>query len=145
MIPELWNCLVENIGSDVEDAGLVGGLGCLDRSRKIRALFAMVAAIVRESGTRPPRDAAMAHDGLIEFVRGLAVPVRYTRATDRELLAQFTDSRDQVAFEALVRRYARQVRSAAAQVLTDRGDIDDAVQATYLVLVRRAARKDWRD
>ena len=87
----------------------------------------------------------MAHDGLTEIVRRLAIPVRYTLATDRELLAQFTVSRDQVAFEALVRRYARQVRSATAHVLTDQGDIDDAVQATFLVLVRRAARKDWRD
>jgi RNA polymerase sigma factor (sigma-70 family) len=78
-------------------------------------------------------------DGVVGFVRRLSGP----GATDRELLARFVAGRDEAAFEALVGRHARRVRAAAARVLADPADVDDATQATFLVLLRRAGRPDW--
>jgi RNA polymerase sigma factor (sigma-70 family) len=86
----------------------------------------------------------MGHGGIVGFVRHLADPDGYAQETDRELLSRFVGGRDEVAFETLVRRYAQLVRSTAARVLVDPGDIDDATQATFLVLIQRAAREDWR-
>ncbi|VTR92038.1 sigma-70 family rna polymerase sigma factor : RNA polymerase sigma factor, sigma-70 family OS=Singulisphaera acidiphila (strain ATCC BAA-1392 / DSM 18658 / VKM B-2454 / MOB10) GN=Sinac_5058 PE=4 SV=1: Sigma70_r2: Sigma70_r4_2: CarboxypepD_reg [Gemmata massiliana] len=67
-----------------------------------------------------------------------------TDATDRDLLERFLDAHDEEAFEALVRRHDRLVRSAITKVLPDAHDADDAFQATFLVLVRRAKAIDWR-
>ena len=64
--------------------------------------------------------------------------------TDRDLLARFLDEHDETAFEALVRRHDRLVRSAVAKVLSDPHDAEDAFQATFLVLVRRAKLVEWR-
>src|SRR5205807_465600 len=47
-------------------------------------------------------------------------------------------------FEALVRRHERLIRSAVGRVLSDPDDADDAFQATFLVLIRRARSIDWR-
>jgi RNA polymerase sigma factor (sigma-70 family) len=86
----------------------------------------------------------MARDGVIGFIRRLAPASEFERATDGELLALFVGGRNEAAFEALVARYAGLVRSVVARVLTDPADIDYATQATFLVLVRRAGRSDWR-
>ncbi|QJW93602.1 RNA polymerase sigma factor [Frigoriglobus tundricola] len=67
-----------------------------------------------------------------------------TGATDRELLRRYTEHADQGAFEVLVRRHHDLVLAASARVLADPNDVADAVQATFLILVRRARRTDWR-
>jgi RNA polymerase sigma factor (sigma-70 family) len=59
--------------------------------------------------------------------------------SDAELLARFLDDRDQTAFEALLVRHAPAVRAACRGWLRSEADLDDAAQATFLVLVRRAA------
>lgn len=64
--------------------------------------------------------------------------------TDRELLRRYTEHADQDAFEVLVRRHHDLVLAASARVLADPNDVADAVQATFLVLVQRARRADWR-
>src|SRR6266545_2580370 len=64
--------------------------------------------------------------------------------TDRDLLARFLDEHDETAFETLVCRHDRLVRSAVAKVLSDPHDAEDAFQATFLVLVRRAKSVEWR-
>ena len=55
-----------------------------------------------------------------------------------ELLERYLDRRDEVAFEALVARHGPMVLAVCRRMLFDPSDVDDAFQATFLVLVRRA-------
>ncbi|MDB5306237.1 MAG: hypothetical protein JWO38_439 [Gemmataceae bacterium] len=81
---------------------------------------------------------------VFRVIHRMVEPPRYAQATDRELLTRYLAERDEGAFEALTRRHARLVQLAVAGVLTDPNDIDDAFQATFLVLVRRARGTEWR-
>jgi RNA polymerase sigma factor (sigma-70 family) len=72
--------------------------------------------------------------------------LRYLRAAlgpdagpgDAELLARFVAGRDEAAFELLVWRHAGAVRRACEVVLRDRHLAEDAAQATFLALARKA-------
>jgi RNA polymerase sigma factor (sigma-70 family) len=76
--------------------------------------------------------------------RGIARLLAGDDAPDAELLARYRLHRDEAAFGQLVARHARRVRAAAARVLPDTADIDDATQAAFLALVRRADQLDPR-
>jgi RNA polymerase sigma factor (sigma-70 family) len=58
--------------------------------------------------------------------------------SEGQLLARFVGEHDEVAFEAIVSRHGPMVLGICRRLLDDPNDVEDAFQATFLVLVRRA-------
>src|SRR6476619_3590762 len=56
----------------------------------------------------------------------------------RQVERLFGAGRDEAAFEALVARHGPMVLGVCRQFLRDPNDVEDAFQATFLVLVRKA-------
>lgn len=77
------------------------------------------------------RRAALLHDGA-----GL---------TDGQLLECFIAHGDDRAFEILVRRHGPMVRNVCGRVLHHQADAEDAFQATFLILARKARSVRPRD
>src|SRR5262245_19021409 len=64
---------------------------------------------------------------------------------DSRLLERFINRRDGVAFEAIVARHGPMVLGVCRRLLREPSDIEDAFQATFLILVRKAGSLRDRD
>jgi RNA polymerase sigma factor (sigma-70 family) len=83
----------------------------------------------------------LATPGLDRIFRGETV----SGLSEWQLLERYLERRDEVAFEALVARHGPMVLAVCRRMLVDQSDVDDAFQATFLVLVRRARQLGPRD
>src|SRR6516225_1383265 len=90
----------------------------------------------------------MATNPVVEFVRRLrraTVPREGVEQSDAQLLEAFLQQRDSQALECLVRRHAPMVWAVCRRALANYHDAEDAFQATFLVLVRKAESICSRD
>jgi RNA polymerase sigma factor (sigma-70 family) len=76
---------------------------------------------------------------VVEHLRSVLVKQDAASVPDGDLLKRYVRDRDEIAFEALVRRHAPMVMGVCRRVLHNRHDIEDAFQTVFLVLVRKAS------
>src|SRR5438132_12020255 len=82
-----------------------------------------------------PRDSA---GTLLRHLRGLVGPCGDERS-DRALLESFLARRDEAAFAALLHRHGPLVWRVCRRALPHEQDAEDAFQAAFIVLARKAA------
>ncbi|MFO0930743.1 MAG: sigma-70 family RNA polymerase sigma factor [Gemmataceae bacterium] len=75
---------------------------------------------------------------VVDRLRETLRPADAGGPTDAELLRRWVTGRDEAAFELLVWRHGRLVASVCRRLLRRPEDVEDAFQATFLVLVRKA-------
>jgi RNA polymerase sigma factor (sigma-70 family) len=82
---------------------------------------------------------------VLRHIHQLVEPRPEAEATDAQLLNRFSATGDEAAFAALVHRHGRMVLGVCHKVLRQHQDAEDAFQATFLVLARKAGSIRWRD
>jgi RNA polymerase sigma factor (sigma-70 family) len=83
--------------------------------------------------------AVSAVNSVILHLRRLALLQNAGGLPDAELLEWYVVKHDASAFEALVRRHGPMVLGVGRRILRNEADAEDVFQATFLVLVRKAA------
>jgi RNA polymerase sigma factor (sigma-70 family) len=76
---------------------------------------------------------------LLRYLRRATAAADAPVGSDAQLLERFATARDEDAFELLVRRHGPMVLSVCRRVLGDAHEAEDAFQAAFLVLARKAA------
>jgi RNA polymerase sigma factor (sigma-70 family) len=82
---------------------------------------------------------------LVQQLRRLAGLPGAGALTDRQLLDRFVRHHEESAFAALVQRHGQLVLGVCRRVLQQEQDAEDAFQATFLVLARKAASVHWQE
>jgi RNA polymerase sigma factor (sigma-70 family) len=77
-------------------------------------------------------------DEVVRHLRSTALRQEEAGLADGQLLARFLDHRDPAAIADLVRRHGPMVWGVCRRILRNHHDAEDAFQATFLVLVRKA-------
>jgi RNA polymerase sigma factor (sigma-70 family) len=75
---------------------------------------------------------------VLRHLRQVAGSGTVQELTDGQLLQRFTAAREEVAFGALIRRHGRLVLGVCRRILRHEQDAEDAFQATFLILARKA-------
>lgn len=78
-------------------------------------------------------------NGVLKHLRVIAAVQTSRTASDRELLGRFVETNDESAFTVLLERHGPLVQAVCRRALANAHDAEDACQATFLVLARKAA------
>src|SRR5689334_11109330 len=81
---------------------------------------------------------------VLRHLRKLVASPGLDTLSDGQLLERFITSQEEVAFAALVRRHGPLVLGVCRRLLRSRADAEDAFQATFIILFRRARALDRR-
>src|SRR6516164_3115225 len=77
--------------------------------------------------------------GTVHHLRRAALLQDGAGLTDGELLERYVRQRDEAAFAAILRRHGPMVLGVCRRMLANDADAEDAFQAAFFVLARRAA------
>jgi RNA polymerase sigma factor (sigma-70 family) len=105
--------------------------GRKDRARRWRRYFTEKLGTFRAL-------LVLLRDQCRNLTRGMAAAT-LEQEPDRRLVERFLAQRDEAAFEALTRRHGPMVYRVCWRVLQQPQDVEDAFQATFLVLARQPA------
>jgi RNA polymerase sigma factor (sigma-70 family) len=75
---------------------------------------------------------------VMQHIRGTAILPDGADLSDGQLLEEYVRRRDKAAIAALIQRHGQMVWGVSRRILRNPHDAEDAFQATFLVLVRRA-------
>jgi RNA polymerase sigma factor (sigma-70 family) len=89
--------------------------------------------------------ASRPHGAVLQHIQRLFERGSLSGLSEWQLLDRYASRRDESAFEALVARHGPMVLGVCRRVLDDPDAVEDAFQATFLVLVRKARTLGERD
>jgi RNA polymerase sigma factor (sigma-70 family) len=107
----------------------------MSQCQPLRDAFFSVASVEPMSGQHDQMGCFANVEGAMQDVAG---STRQSEPSDERLLRDYLASRDAGAFAAIVRRHGSLVSGVCRRVLEREQDVEDAFQATFLVLVRKA-------